>query len=209
MNFVFENKYWQTDNIVVGVVDLIKTVQRQGMNVMEIGCNYGDTVYGYIDIIKQNEGTLYAIDTFQGSILDDGRDYQGSKYHFGSWNTNMYDSFQNRFYKYKNNLKVFKGFSHDIIPNLPDDYFDLIFIDGDHRYEGVKKDIELCLPKMKKGGILCGHDCENFDHVNTYSEYEFNQDTARGTHAGVCQAVYDTLGKIRIIQPSTWVFPIQ
>ena len=35
---------------------------------------------------------------------------------------------------------------------------DLVFIDGDHSYEHVKQDIELWLPKLRKGGILAGHD---------------------------------------------------
>lgn len=35
------------------------------------------------------------------------------------------------------------------------------FIDGDHSYEGVKRDIELWLPKIKKGGWIGGHD---YDH---------------------------------------------
>lgn len=39
-----------------------------------------------------------------------------------------------------------------------DGTIDYIMIDGDHTYEGVKKDIELFLPKMKKGGIMTGDD---------------------------------------------------
>lgn len=35
---------------------------------------------------------------------------------------------------------------------------DLVFIDGDHHYEQVQKDIRLWLPHIKPGGILCGHD---------------------------------------------------
>lgn len=35
---------------------------------------------------------------------------------------------------------------------------DLLFVDGDHRYEGVKKDCELWLPKLKPGGYVCFHD---------------------------------------------------
>jgi hypothetical protein len=42
-------------------------------------------------------------------------------------------------------------------------FFDLVYIDADHRYEAVKADIEAWLPKIKPGGILAGHDYSN-DH---------------------------------------------
>ena len=35
-----------------------------------------------------------------------------------------------------------------------DNYFDFVYIDGDHSYEFVKKDLEGFLPKIKKGGYL-------------------------------------------------------
>jgi len=35
---------------------------------------------------------------------------------------------------------------------------DLVFIDANHGYDYVKEDIELWIPKTKKGGIICGHD---------------------------------------------------
>ena len=34
------------------------------------------------------------------------------------------------------------------------------YIDGNHAFEAVRKDILAWLPKMKKGGILCGDDVE-------------------------------------------------
>jgi len=38
---------------------------------------------------------------------------------------------------------------------------DLLFIDGDHTYEGVKKDYELYSPIVRKGGLVAFHDiCE-------------------------------------------------
>jgi hypothetical protein len=35
---------------------------------------------------------------------------------------------------------------------------DFVWIDGNHRYEYVKSDMELYFPKVRNGGILCGHD---------------------------------------------------
>ncbi len=40
---------------------------------------------------------------------------------------------------------------------------DLIFIDGDHSYEAVKKDFELWYPKMAVGGVMAFHDTQFFE----------------------------------------------
>lgn len=42
--------------------------------------------------------------------------------------------------------------------NFHDGSVDFVFIDGDHTYESVSKDINLWFPKIKAGGILAGHD---------------------------------------------------
>ena len=39
-----------------------------------------------------------------------------------------------------------------------DDYFDFVYIDAQHEYYHVKKDIAAWWPKVKKGGTLGGHD---------------------------------------------------
>ncbi|CAD7929141.1 unnamed protein product [Amoebophrya sp. A120] len=36
--------------------------------------------------------------------------------------------------------------------------FDLIFIDGDHSYEGVQRDLAAWYPRLRAGGVLAGHD---------------------------------------------------
>ena len=41
---------------------------------------------------------------------------------------------------------------------IPDNYIDFLFIDADHSYESVKKDISAWYPKVKSGGIVSGHD---------------------------------------------------
>src|SRR5262245_51006880 len=42
--------------------------------------------------------------------------------------------------------------------SFPDEYFDFVFIDADHTYEGCRKDITAWRRKVKPGGWLCGHD---------------------------------------------------
>lgn len=39
-----------------------------------------------------------------------------------------------------------------------DEMFDFVFIDAGHDYESVKNDLESWYPKVKKGGIIAGHD---------------------------------------------------
>lgn len=41
---------------------------------------------------------------------------------------------------------------------LKDRQIDFLFIDGDHTYEGVKKDFHMYSPLVRKGGIVALHD---------------------------------------------------
>ena len=35
---------------------------------------------------------------------------------------------------------------------------DMVFIDGGHEYEDVRRDVEIWLPRVVSGGLICGHD---------------------------------------------------
>lgn len=48
--------------------------------------------------------------------------------------------------------------SERAVKKYGDKSLDFVFVDGDHSYEGCKQDIELWLPKVKKGGWIGGHD---------------------------------------------------
>lgn len=47
-------------------------------------------------------------------------------------------------------------------PEIPDEC-GVIFVDGDHSYEAVKRDIELYGPKVRQRGYLAFHDCAESD----------------------------------------------
>lgn len=62
------------------------------------------------------------------------------------------------------NLKGFEDkiewvykFSWDAIDDFEPNYFDFVYIDGDHRTSAVLKDLQYA-SKIKLGGLLCGHD---------------------------------------------------
>src|SRR5512139_6522 len=48
--------------------------------------------------------------------------------------------------------------SPEAAEQFPDKMFDFVFIDADHSLEAVERDIAAWRPKIKDGGLLCGHD---------------------------------------------------
>lgn len=66
--------------------------------------------------------------------------------------------------------------SLEAAPLIEDDSLDFVFIDGAHDFDNVMLDIILWTPKVRKGGIISGHDYCFFTNsgvveaVNTYTE---------------------------------------
>lgn len=55
-------------------------------------------------------------------------------------------------------IHIRKAWSPKASEEFEDEYFDFIYIDGDHTYEAVKADMEGWWDKLKVGGIMSGHD---------------------------------------------------
>ena len=55
-------------------------------------------------------------------------------------------------------VKVIRGCSHEVAGLFQDGMFDWIYVDADHSYEGVMKDLLSYEPKMKSNGLILGHD---------------------------------------------------
>lgn len=56
------------------------------------------------------------------------------------------------------NAIILKSDSVEASEGIEDESLDFVFIDADHTYEGVKRDIEAWAPKVRPGGIVSGHD---------------------------------------------------
>lgn len=59
----------------------------------------------------------------------------------------------------------------DYVKKFSPNGYDLIFIDGDHTYEGVKKDYENFLPLLNNGGIMFFHDIVDSEYHRSANCY--------------------------------------
>ncbi len=62
-------------------------------------------------------------------------------------------------------VRVFEGDSAAALASLPDASIDLIYIDGDHSYDGVKRDTAQAIKKVKPDGLLIFNDYIMYDHL--------------------------------------------
>ncbi len=77
-----------------------------------------------------------------------------------------------------NRAKLHVGDSSTSMSALPDGTFDIIYIDADHKYEGVVKDIEASLPKLKPDGAFIFNDYAVWSPTSMF-------------HCGVARAVHE------------------
>ena len=56
------------------------------------------------------------------------------------------------------NARIIREFSDKACNFFPDETFDFVYLDADHSYKGCLRDLRCWNPKVKKGGILAGHD---------------------------------------------------
>ena len=88
--------------------------------------------------------------------------------------------------------------SLDAAEDFEDASCDVVFIDMDHRYEEVLKDIDAWLPKVKDGGYLAGHDYLPFLGMGTLK-----------TPTTVAEAVYERFGdNIMRMDRSSWIYSL-
>ena len=67
----------------------------------------------------------------------------------------------------------------------PDNYFDYVYLDNDHSYEHVKKEVPFYWEKLKKGGMLCG---DNYEQPGVEKAVnEFLEDLPQQTIIRTCE----------------------
>jgi FkbM family methyltransferase len=118
---------------------------------VEIGVLRGD--YSKIILERWKHGQMYLIDTWRHLSEYVDMNGQDDKYHYDC------------IVKTCENIKPWQNRAHMIrmdsalAANLfPDEFFDFVYIDADHSYDGVVRDLKAWWPKVKRGGLFCGDD---------------------------------------------------
>lgn len=141
--------------------DFYKHIAAQGYKTLaEVGSWKGHSI-GFLanQMIKNGNRSfeLYAVDIWedcQWKNLDKNKDIE-LKY--------IYEIFQINLRKQGvlDKIRIVKENSDKAASRFADEYFDFVYIDADHHYESVLKDIKAWYPKVKNGGIIAGHDYYN------------------------------------------------
>lgn len=98
---------------------------------------------------------------------------EGEKEDYKDWDfISIYDEYRDRTKDVYDRVREMRMYSEDAAKIIEDGSLDFVFIDAQHDYESVKKDIALWLPKVRPGGIISGHD---YSYDPTYKHYEITK----------------------------------
>jgi len=132
------------------ITDLLKEVNKaKARVVIEIGTATGGTLFLFCRTAAEN-AIIISVD------LPGGRFGGG----YPSWRIPLYQAFKLPQQK----LHLLRADSHNettlqqVRKALNGEKADLLFIDGDHSYNGVKMDFEMFSPLVKNGGSIAFHD---------------------------------------------------
>lgn len=164
---------------------LALSVARPGCLLLEVGSWCGDSAIVLGQVAKENGGHLFCVDWWKGSpetyLTAIAKDHD---VHFSFWKRMCEAGLSDVVVPIRGDANVVAGL-------LRPGVLDMVFIDGDHRYEQVVRDIENYGPMVRPGGVFAGHDCEgrvdDFDRETLIAGKD--TDCHNNLHCGVILAV--------------------
>ncbi|MBM4136783.1 MAG: glycosyltransferase [Nitrospira sp.] len=132
-----------------------RNLPRNGI-IVEIGSFMGlsSVIMAHALLATQNYGArIYCIDTWEGSPEHATLNEVKNKQLFDIFLSNIKKSGVSSF------IHPIHKASVDAASEFADQSIDILYIDGDHSFEGCYSDLKAWYPKLHKNGILFGHDC--------------------------------------------------
>ena len=166
-DFVEQNAYGMGERSFLAMWELILKAcsEHTAPWLMEIGVHRGQILAAW-RIIRPHSWII-GLSPFDGAEMGDTRDYQKDLAElFKRFELEEVDKL---FIGYSDNpetIESFKGFAEDW---QPEQFLDVLYIDGGHSYETTKNDIEVYSPYVIPGGFLVIDDSANrFAYPNGY-----------------------------------------
>lgn len=146
---VFANRY-----------ELIESLRCNSGIIAEVGVAFGD--FSNFLIEKLHPARFVAIDLFKIHEIETfwGRptaDLLNGMKHA--------DYYRNKLSDFDKILIVEEGQSDDCLSRFPEKHFDLIYLDANHSYENVSKDLDACKKVIKDEGVIVCNDYVMYDHI--------------------------------------------
>ena len=170
------------------MTDLVRFVcsecNHQPIKILEIGSWIGVSAITWSNAIRlfnDRSGQVFCVDPWEPYLFNQETP-SGWDLHMDNLLTNdfAYQLFNHNIQCSGNNslIQAFRGLSSSIVPNFPDDTFDIIFIDGRSRIKCLINSLDL----IKKNGVII------FDDSNRkeYKKAIHNFPLKRKTFAGLC-----------------------
>jgi predicted O-methyltransferase YrrM len=153
-----DNQGWTTEQ----ELNFLAERAKNASNIVEIGSWKGQSTKA---LLEASVGLVHAIDHFNGSKTDESFGFAQVQ--------DVYKQFMDNVGHYPN-LRVHRMSSEEAVKDFDDGSLDMVWIDADHSHEGCSRDIDLWLPKVKKGGLICGHDYGVCSGVTTSVDNRFD-----------------------------------
>lgn len=118
---------------------------------VEIGVSWGENIVDYCEAGLE----IYGIDPWQDSRDNTYKKIVSIK--GGRTIDEVYEIAKGRTKDYPN-CHLIKKLSMDALDDFPDRSLDFVYIDGNHGFGYVAMDLEQWSRKVRKGGIIAGHD---------------------------------------------------
>lgn len=132
--------------------DLPRIFDELGLKGQGVEVGVGDG--GFSEVLRRwKGGTLHLVDPWRQQPPDV---YQDVSNQSDAAFEKQYWAVVNRFKG--RDVKVHRKLSVEAAATFPDQTFDWVYIDANHRYASAVNDLNAWWPKVRPGGVLCGHD---------------------------------------------------
>lgn len=123
-------------------------IENKPIKYLEIGVADGiHAIHISQSYCKHPDSKIYCVDPWQD--YDEYPEYKGQQdVAWRTFNININN------YNLEDKCVINRGFSGDIVPTFHDNFFDIIYVDGNHETEFVYKDGCMAFEKVKSGGYI-------------------------------------------------------